>query len=132
VGDVVGIAALGQQHKYFSKEEDFPVLPGVLGGGQAPNNFLMTGGAGAPGTPICISIERVFQREKGRERCAQLAWATPAECVYVHSWMYIYIYICIWIRACVCACVRVCVCACGRVWACVGMCGHVWCVFVCV
>ena len=48
--DVVGSAALGQQQqKEFSMEEDFPALPGAPGGGQAANNSLMTGGAGAPG-----------------------------------------------------------------------------------
>ena len=39
-------------------EEDFPALPGAPGGGQAPNNSLMTGGAGAPGM-----VEQ-FQRMK--------------------------------------------------------------------
>ena len=64
-GDVVGSAALGQQQKEYSMEEDFPALPGAPGGGQAPNNSLMTGGAGAPGMPSWISIEGKMQREKG-------------------------------------------------------------------
>ena len=57
-GDLVGSAALGQQQKEFSMEEDFPALPGAPGGGQAANNSLMTGGAGAPGM-----VEQ-FQRMK--------------------------------------------------------------------
>ena len=37
-------------------EEDFPALPGAPGGGQAPNNSLMTGGAGAPGLCVCVCV----------------------------------------------------------------------------